>query len=419
MRLAGRLWLCVLVGTTIVHWMSAPVAFAEPPAAPPPPKANVATADAAAPPAAAPMVAAPAAAAPAPAPPPPEAAPAATPPPSEGEKAAHMNAPPPPAPTIALNVGVRSGLKLQDPMQPKKMSEVHTDSLYAEVRLHGDLNDMFGWVANFNAGIDKGVLGPVAPMDLIAKFHAHDAFNIWLGRLLVPCDRSNFTGPFFMIPWNYPGVYPAGFVGPMEGPNGRNEGVTAWGMAADDKFKYYVGAYGIDKNAQPFYSARVSYNIQGSEPGYFGSSTYFGEKSVAAVGVAAQYQKAELNATPPVTKDFTSIMADVLAEEVVSGVGTFTFEGQFYAFGINDLQPAPKEAFYLLGAYLTPNDVGIGKIQPMVRVQQTIDPSWTVVDAQLGYIMKAYFLKLIANYQYGVANGATTNMLQFGAQMQM
>ncbi len=312
------------------------------------------------------------------------------------------------------------------------MTEVHTDTLYTELRLHGDLTDMFGWVANFNAAIaNAGSLSAspsVGPLDLIAKFHAADAFNVWMGRLLVPSDRSNFTGPFFMIPWNYPGVYPAGFIGPNTGPNGRDQGITAWGMALDNKFKYFAGAYGIDKATQPYYSARISYAIQGSEPGYFGSSTYFGEKSVLAVGLGAQYQKstsADINAMPPTTKDTTTIMADVLAEEVLAGAGTVTVEGQFYVFneGQGGVAPGvshPKEAFYLLGSYLTPNNIGIGKIQPMLRLQQTFDPEqWTIVDAQIGYIMQAYFLKAIVNYQYAIAHGTTTNMIQFGAQLQM
>jgi hypothetical protein len=204
----------------------------------------------------------------------------------------------------------------------------------------------------------------------------------------------------------------------------------------DDKFKYFVGAYGIDAPSpgQAYYSGRLSYAIQGSEPGYFGSSTYFGDKSVFAVGVGGQYQKhgsfdvnAVAGTTPAQDKDTTSLMADALAEEVLPGAGTVTLEGQFYAFnsgqqiGGTAAAPlySPKEAFYILGSYLTPENIGIGKLQPMVRVQQTIDPGWTVVDAQLAYVMKAYFLKVLANYQHTEAAGTTANAIQFGAQLQM
>ncbi|MDP9035198.1 MAG: hypothetical protein M3O50_10345, partial [Myxococcota bacterium] len=106
---------------------------------------------------------------------------------------------------------------------------------------------------------------------------------------------------------------------------------------------------------------------------------------------------------------------------------TFSLEGQFYAFNAGErvggtaTAPlySPKEAFYVLASYLTPENIGAGKLQPLVRLQQTADPGWTVVDVQLGYIMKAYFLKLIANYQHTDANGFIGNAIQFGAQAQM
>jgi hypothetical protein len=363
-----------------------------------------------------------------------------------------MTAPPPPAPTIAYNIGVRVGARLQDPFQPKKMTQIHNDQLYTEVRFHGDLSDMFGWVMNFNAAIGNSVgtmanafgsnnSPSVSPMDMILKFHAADAFSIWAGRLLVPSDRSNFTGPFFMMPWNYPGVYPGHFVGPNTGPNGRDTGATVWGMFLEDKLKYYAGVYGIDScipfagascpSAAPpggeraYYSGRVSYTIQGAEPGYFGSSTYFGDKSVVTIGLGGQYQKRGSVDTAGNPVDTGSVMADVLAEEA-TGAGTFTGEAQGYLFNPGISGPdsgygghIPKEAFYLLFGYLTPGNVGIGKINPMIRWQQTANPSWTVVDAQLAYVIKSYFLKFLVNYQYGVANGVTSNMLQFAGQMQM
>ncbi len=361
-----------------------------------------------------------------------------------------MTAPPPPAPTIAYNIGVRAGFKLADPDDPKKMDQGHLDTLYAEARFHGDLNETFGWVANFNAAIadSYGSLAPspaLGPMDMILKYHACSAFNVWAGRLLVPSDRSNFTGPFFMSPWNYPGVYAgAGFVGPKTGPNGRDQGGTVWGMLLEDKLKYYVGAYGMDL-VEPggpgvervYYSGRVSYSFQGTEPGYFGSSTYYGDKSVVTAGLSAQYQKGasvNLGAMPPTQKDTATLMADVLAEEVLEGTGTVSLEAQGYIFNPGSSGPAsgeviggaaaapvfgPKEAFYLLAAYLTPDKIGLGKIQPLIRWQHTIDPSWNVVDVQLGYIIKSYFNKIIVNYQHTEANGLTVNQLQFGAQMQL
>jgi hypothetical protein len=234
-----------------------------------------------------------------------------------------------------------------------------------------------------------------------------------------------------------PGAPP---LGPKDNATGRDQGATVWGNAFDDKLKYYAGAYGIDvsgNGTQPYLSGRLSYSIQGSEPGYFGSSTYYGAKNVFTIGVAGQYQHngavnlataGTSTATPCPTaaavdcKDMGIFMADALAEESISGVGTFNFEGQFYKFTQGyDFGPtfAPQEAFYLLAAYLTP-DLGIGKLQPLVRLQQTADPAWTVFDAALAYVFKDYSGRVVATYEHidrGSSNTAGTNPIQNSIQL--
>jgi hypothetical protein len=366
--------------------------------------------------------------------------------------------PPPPAPkapAIGYTFGVRAGLRLQSVEQPKNMTEIHLDNdaydATAEARFHGAVTDNFSWVVNFNATLNAPTLAPagsVGVMDLIAQYKAAKEFNIWAGRLLVPSDRSNFSGPFFSLPWNYPGFYVHGAapLGPKDGPTGRDQGVTVWGNALDDKLKYYAGAYGIDvegPGTEPYYSARVSYTLQGSEPGYFGSSTYYGAKNVLTIGVGGQYQKsgAEIVKSEaaagcpggPACKDNFTFMADILAEENVTGVGTFTFEGQFYKFTdgyvFGALGPAatplfaPEEAFYLLAAYLMPPPINL---QPLVRLQQTVDPGWTVFDFALAYVIKNYSARVVATYEHidrgtsltAIVTNPVENSVQLGIQLQ-
>jgi hypothetical protein len=331
------------------------------------------------------------------------------------------------------------------------MSEIHLDSAYdatAEARFHGTVTDQLSWVANFNATINAPTMaapGSVGILDLIAQYKAAPEFNIWAGRLLVPSDRSNFSGPFFSLPWNYPGFYFLGSppLGPRTGPTGRDQGVTVWGNALEDKLKYYAGAYGIggttaaSQDSKAYGSGRISYTLQGAEPGYFGSSTYYGAKNVVTIGVGGQYQKsAAVDPASGAPTDAITFMADALAEENVAGVGTLTFEGQFYnftkgyAFGATaaDGTPvlAPGEAFYLLAAYMTPNKIGPGKIQPLLRVQHTLDPQgpnaspWTIVDAALAYVIKDYSGRVVLTYQHidlG-SQGGSQNALQLGIQLQ-
>ena len=400
---------------------------------PPPPAGPIPTA--------APAMAPPAAPAPGPVP---TAAPEMNPPPPPPAPP-----PPPPAttgPTIGYTFGVRVGLKVQDPDKPKNMNEVHLGGAYdstAEARFHGAVTENFSWVVNFNATLTQPTLAPggsVGIMDVIAQYKACKEFNIWAGRLLVPSDRSNFSGPFFSLPWNYPGFYVPGAapLGPKDGPTGRDQGAVVWGNALEDKLKYYGGVFGIDKDAQPYVSGRVSYSIQGAEPGYFGSSTYYGAKNVMTIGVGAQYQKngaVDMGVTPNGTKDNVTFMADALAEENVPDTGTFTFEGQFYKFtdgyafagapGSGASLYAPKEAFYLLAAYLTPQPIGIGKIQPLLRIQQTVDPGWTIFDAALAYVFKDYSGRVVLTYEhidlggtFGAAPAPVQNSFQLGLQLQ-
>src|SRR5262249_23076450 len=107
--------------------------------------------------------------------------------------------------------------------------------------------------------------------------------------------------------------------------------------------------------------------------------------------------------TTGAAKDTALFMADALAEEVIPGTGTFTLEGQYYKFndGYNfGPAPAPSHAFYVLVSYLTPEPVGSATLQPLVRVQQTIDPAWTIIDAGLAYVFKDYGMRIVANYQH-------------------
>jgi len=152
-----------------------------------------------------------------------------------------------------------------------------------------------------SAAVRLGLIGPHEAQRLQCRHGAT------LDAVLADCEapvsythldvykRQNFTGPFFMSPWNYPGFYfrGAGPLGPKDWANGRDVGMTVWGNALEAKFKYYAGVYGLDQGlpnssqppgANPYYSARVSYTFQGSEPGYFGSSTYYGGKEVFTVG---------------------------------------------------------------------------------------------------------------------------------------
>ena len=189
-----------------------------------------------------------------------------------------------------------------------------------------------------------------------------------------------------MSPGKYPGFYvPGPPVGPKTGAFGRDNGVTAWGHFVGGKAKYYVGAFELnDPAAHPMYIGRLNFCLLGAEPGFYHSSTYYGGQDIVALGLAGQFQKGGSGSTAA-PADLTNLMVDLLAEKNLPGTGVLSFEGQYYHFDSNQDR---KQAFYVLGSYLTPNKIGIGKLQPLFRYQQASPnlsgaPTWKIID---GYV---------------------------------
>lgn len=384
----------------------------------------------------------------APAPPPVEAAP--PPPPMEAAPPPEMPAPPPeeaapPPPveeekkeeafTITTGIGFRSALRFQDLDNPKKLGRPWFDELNVEPRFSGKVTDVVGWTANLTVSgrtPDSVVVldedgnpvstgpGPIKfqaqALDLVGQLDFADEFHVWLGRMLTPSDRSNFSGAWFMSPWNYTGVYPDAYVGPRGTEEvGREVGAVIWGHDKAGKFKYYAGVMDLDNpELTPLFSGRLAYAIIGDEPGFYSSSTYYGTKDILAIGVAGQYQK---RSVVGVDEKLTEFNADILAEFNLDGAGTVTGEAGYYHFD-GPVFPV-EDAYYVLASYLTPDPVGIGNIQVLARLQQTMNDDRTAIEGVVSYVMKEYFAKLALSFtHFNLPNDQKANWLQLGFQIQ-
>jgi hypothetical protein len=410
-------------------------------AADPPPSAPLAQGETATPPA------------PPPAPPPPAPQPAAPPVaavPAAAETPTVTAAPATPPPDfkkINVGVGMRVGGVFQSATDTSSLSDTGLDEIYVEPRFSGDIAPMFAWQANFQGGIPTGAPMGVSTagsngsgtpgvsasiLDLIAKFEPDPGFHLWAGRMLVPSDRSNFSGPWFMSPWKYPGLYPSplvaanGPLGPKQGPQGRNNGATVWGEFLGAKLKYYAGIFDLnDSGVSPLITGRVNICLLGSESGFYHSSTYYGSQDIVAVGLGAQYQKnASVNPATMAVGDLNTIIVDALGEKNFGPLGVFTAEAQYYHFDQNSAF-GRKHAYYGLLSWLTPMKIGVGRLQPLVRLQQATaqvsgTPTWTMFDTYLTYVIDDYFVRVAAGYSHADMGAGTTasNAVYLGVQMQ-
>jgi hypothetical protein len=336
------------------------------------------------------------------------------------------------APSLHVAAWIRVGGRLQGSKDPKKLNDQSFDTVYGEVHLDGTVFDHVSVTLNLNA---NGLEGKAGIEDAILGFDFIPEAHLWLGQMLVPADRANYSGPFFMIPWNYPGILSAGSstvtILPKEGlTGGRNTGATLWGDIGGGKLKYLLGVFDFSDVTQGLlFSGRLNFDIIGKEPGFFGNASYFGEQDVLAVGLSGQYQRqGSVGAAPMVPAGMTAaaapkdnygeVSADLLAEfKLGDSGGWFTAEGAYYHFE-GDYQ-AVKNGFFALLAIATPK-VGIGNIQPMVRLQYgkgDVGLKVSQIDASVAYLIKGPGLRVTLNYLHtDLGMSRVANALQIGTQ---
>ena len=336
--------------------------------------------------------------------------------------------PPTPEPTpLKLNSFMHLTNRIQNFQDPQKLNRFSQHNVLYLIAT-GEVTDKIGYQAAIvaaygpNSPTSGSMNGSLALLDVIGKLDLYDEFHIWAGRMLVPSDRSNFSGFWFMGPWYYPGGYYNAIdpnnsffgapIGPRQGPDGRNDGATVWGQFGGGLFKYYAGAYDVfSATNNPLFSGRLNLALISPEPGYFHSSTYWGAKDILALGASAQYQKSKGTQT-----DYSEVSVDVLFEKNLGGAGVIDLEGAFYKY----FATATDLSYFVVASYLTPDKVGVGYLQPLVRLQQAkpVDSDiWTIVEAQLGYIIANDGAKIALGYQWQKAAGVKSNAIYLGLQL--
>ncbi len=123
--------------------------------------------------------------------------------------------------SLSIGLGTRASVTFNNNGAPSGGSSTDFNLDSIRLYLNGQLTKAIG--ATFNTERDSH--GNIEVLDGYARFEPKTEFNIWVGRMLPPSDRSNLDGPYYLSSYNYPGVvsqYPAKF-------DGRDDGVTVWG----------------------------------------------------------------------------------------------------------------------------------------------------------------------------------------------
>jgi hypothetical protein len=347
---------------------------------------------------------------------------------------------PPPAPPaapselVAAQVGVRSLVVLQDPDGRNKLGDVGAIG-EADVVLWGQVHPFLKWQAGFLGALGESATTSAALLDLVAKVELADAFNLWIGRMPIPADRTGLSTVWAIAPWTLPGHYESfaaiasassqPVAGPRQGDLGRGDGVSLWGQVRGGRFKYYLGAYGLDQpERSPLYSARLALDLLDPEPGFRTSSAYYGAKEVLAIGVGAQHRTQ--GSRPPdssaaLPANFHEVNADILFEIGNGSAGVLDLEGAYAKlWGANEVV---SYQFFGLASYVVPLEVGFGRFQPLVRVQHAgpgageESGDFTSIDTQLGYVVDGHHARLSAGWEYTRASGQAENAMLLGIQL--
>jgi len=355
---------------------------------------------------------------------------------------------------ISIGIGARTSFAAVEDASPSGddwSSDFNLDS--ARIYINGQITENVGfefntecfWCANSNSNApydpEYGIL------DAIGKFTISPALNVWVGRMLVPADREEMSGPYYANIWNWaktpfgPADWGYDHGAGNAGLYGRDEGVTVWGrLGEEERFTYAIGVFegyestgaaDADPDDNFLYSGRFSYNFLNVEkaPGYYTGSTNYGAAGdILTVSVAAQYEE-DATGTAADLGDFTGLYADVLYETVLENKGVVTVEAAYKDFDL-DGKGSPigggglfeGDSWKTTALYLLPNKMGIGKIQPYIAYSEVSPESGAdteTLDLGFNYIIDGFNSRIMVAYTNSDTDGGSdTDAFVIGYQFQ-
>lgn len=342
---------------------------------------------------------------------------------------------------ISIGAGARGSFTAMEDNAPNGDWGTDFNADSARIYVNGQIHQYIKFELNTECVFCGGPGERYHLLDAIAKFELNPYFNVWAGRLLVPAERQELNGPYYSTTYDayktpfetsdFSGSFGSGGAGVY----GRDHGVNVWGAAGPGGALQYVfgvfnglessAGFGPNQDDNLLYAGRVAYNFLSVEknPGYYTSGTYYGTGGdIFTVAIAFQYQEdgagSFLN-----PGDYRNISADVIFEKVLPGKGVVTFNGEYknydsdydvLAFADADcFCQFSGDSFSVVGLYMFPQMIGIGRIQPYVRYS-AIYPDDSAdrdeIEGGVNYIIDGHNARISLFYQHGdIASKGLTN----------
>ena len=323
-------------------------------------------------------------------------------------------------PPITIGAGVRTDFEYTDPTGGKKTDDFNLDSI--RLYISGHVMDHVSFMFNTEyEGSPPTGNNAVQVLDAVAQLSWGDEINIWAGRFLPPSDRANLYGPYYANQW---AVYRDGVQdGFPSTAVGRDNGVMYWGQFGI--VKVAVGAFDVPSTvgtSNVVSSARVMVDLWDKEAGYYLNGTYYGDKDLLAIGIDGQSSDGN-----------KAYSADFPLEKELPNFGVVDVESEYAKYDhFGGYAGDTSNGYYVLGSYMFPQVIGVGRFQPLVKyahANYTFDtgPSPTdtqkTVDVELNYIIKQFNARvslyyLDVKYDHDVA-GIDHKVVGLGLQLQM
>jgi hypothetical protein len=203
---------------------------------------------------------------------------------------------------------------------------------------------------------------------------------------------------------------------------GRDNGVAYWGDFG--KVKVSAGAFdGATATGNPdvLGAARVQVDLWDPEGGYYLNGTYYGGKNLLAIGGAVQAQSGNKAAT-----------ADFLLEKKLPGGGVVSVESEYANYdklGGYDGSYASSDGAYVLGSFLFPTPVGMGKFEVLGKyavanfskglAAPNVDYDQKTSEFNLNYVIKEFNARVMFFVKDTRFSAVKNNFKQAGVGLQI